>query len=172
MNKLVLWAVLGWSASAFADHAPLLEGTYEVWKLQQPGKPDQILNDGVATKKTSWNRMLFTYDGNKITMTSQMLHVDKDSGQYVGCQVSTTSAVTWTATSYTVTLATKADETITHFKQLTHKDTKTASEGCSTSIEAATWTVKPGDQPTISQGDQTVVLRATKLDPAWQTHIP
>ena len=155
------------TASA-GEPRPLLTGSYEVARFVPPGGGKEIelgprFANGIHAE---WGRVVLTFDGARLTMTSQALR--KKNGRYEACSSSVTGGIVWTRDGYSIPVKVDAQVTMTTFETLTRKHAKANDNTCSVSLDANSLIVVPGAEPKLESPQGTMILKRTSVDVDWK----
>ena len=178
MKQILVAALVLASVPALAAPKPGLEGSYEMVSFRTKTQPETqiapMMLEALKSYGTVWARIVVTFDGPNMTITSQQL-IGKP-GAYTACVASATAGVTWKGKTFTLAGKLVGTAAYTTFSKLTSTDTDEDTNHCNASIEGGTYTVAvKGDQVMMSRADGTVTTLATSADavkPEWHKHLP
>jgi hypothetical protein len=159
---------------AYGDGAkPLLTGTYELLRFKPADSKEKDVDVGDTLGRGQdgvWGRVLFTFDGPRVTMTIQRLDKD-DAGRYEACSTSVTTGVVWSRDGFKIPGEVSAKATAWKFEDLSRTHVKQSANTCEVTLVANTWKVEQGDSPKLKSADGTVTIRKASLDVVWTSVV-
>jgi hypothetical protein len=169
--KLLVVAVL--ATSSVAAHAkPAIEGMYEVVKAREKGKPEVEVGPAMAQgTRSRWARIIVSFEGSKMSATSQRLK--EDSGAFRACLATVSTGLAWTRNGFTVAHDVEGGSTHIAFQQLNASGHDAASSGCSANIKRGTYKILKATGGTVKveapDGGELTLAKITSDKPDWVT---